>query len=737
MSLSAHTLKRARECLREGNIADAQLLSKRVLARAPRDPDALCVLGVSHLISGSARDAVPLFEQALSVAPRHCVALEHLGVALLLLDRYPEAEHALRRAATVPGAPASVMMRLGIALLRLERHGDAIEALTRALELSPDNVDSHLNLGQALAHSGDIAGARAHFETILQLLPGHADAMFNLGVLSLDRDELQDARLWFDRVIAESPGHSEAYVNLGIVLQRQGDLAGAVTTFQHAIALNGSLPAAHFNLGQAFNDEGRMDEAAECYRNTLSLQPEHVEARWALTVSQIPAVYENDDEPARRRAAFSQTLQELEEWFDPSRIAQGYRAVGAVQPFLLAYQEENNRDLLSRYGKLCTKLMSHWFNQTGFASPGKNAPGDGVRVGIVSQYFWKHSVWDALLKGWLQHLDRTQFSVHAFYVGTKQDDETVFAKDHVSFFRQGPLDLRGWVEVILDQHLDVIIYPEVGMDPLTAQLASLRLAPVQVAAWGHPETTGLPTIDYYLSAEGLEPPDAHENYIEQLVRLPHLGCFYESSPVQRQTPDLLSWGIEPNTPLLICPGVPFKYAPRHDRVLVDIALELGHCRFILFKHRLSNLSEKLHQRLAVAFAQKHLNLEDFVTFVPWQDTAGFQGLLERADVFLDTIGFSGFNTAMQAVECGIPIVTREGPFMRGRLAAGILKRLDLPALIAQSEDDYISIAVNLAHDATYRMHLRKHIEQTRHILFEDLAPIRAMETFLKHVTLSQ
>jgi predicted O-linked N-acetylglucosamine transferase (SPINDLY family) len=262
----------------------------------------------------------------------------------------------------------------------------------------------------------------------------------------------------------------------------------------------------------------------------------------------------------------------------------------------------------------------------------------------------------------------------------------------------------------------------------------LRLAPVQVAAWGHPETTGLPTIDYYLSAEGLEPPGAAENYTEQLVRLPHLGCLYQSSPIQRKTPDLRSWGIEPGAPLLICPGVPFKYTPRYDRVLADIALELGHCRFIFFKHRLSNLSEKLHQRLAVAFAQKQLDVEDFVTFIPWQDAPGFHGLLECADVFLDTIGFSGFNTAMQAVECGIPIVTRESPFMRGRFAAGILKRLDLHDLIAHSEDEYISIAIELVRDPTRRMHIRERIKQSRQILFEDAAPVRAMEAFIRDVT---
>ena len=58
-------------------------------------------------------------------------------------------------------------------------------------------------------------------------------------------------------------------------------------------------------------------------------------------------------------------------------------------------------------------------------------------------------------------------------------------------------------------------------------LAALWLAPIQCASWGHPDTTGLPTIDYFLSGELMEPPDADEHYTERLVRLPNLAIYYE------------------------------------------------------------------------------------------------------------------------------------------------------------------------------------------------------------------
>jgi predicted O-linked N-acetylglucosamine transferase (SPINDLY family) len=104
--------------------------------------------------------------------------------------------------------------------------------------------------------------------------------------------------------------------------------------------------------------------------------------------------------------------------------------------------------------------------------------------------------------------------------------------------------------------------------------------------------------------------------------------------------------------------------------------------------------------------------------------------MKRADLYLDTIGFSGFNTAMQAVGSGLPIVTREGRFMRGRLASGLLKQMGLSELVAQSEEEYVATAARLVRDAEYGRQIRARIEVARASLREDIAPIRTLEDFL-------
>jgi predicted O-linked N-acetylglucosamine transferase (SPINDLY family) len=240
----------------------------------------------------------------------------------------------------------------------------------------------------------------------------------------------------------------------------------------------------------------------------------------------------------------------------------------------------------------------------------------------------------------------------------------------------------------------------------------------------------LPTIDYYLSAEGLEPENAQDNYTERLVALPQLGCSYQRLSVAPATVDLDALGIRADRPLLLCPGAPFKYASRHDGTFVRIARELGRCQFIFVTHDQEALSTTLRLRLEAGFAGAGLDFHEYGVFIPWQPRAAFYGLMRRADVYLDTIDFSGFNTAMQAVECGLPIVTIDGNFLRGRLASGVLKRMGLAELVVASEDDYVALAVRLARDAPYRERLRERIAAARDILFDSVEPVRALEAFL-------
>jgi predicted O-linked N-acetylglucosamine transferase (SPINDLY family) len=265
------------------------------------------------------------------------------------------------------------------------------------------------------------------------------------------------------------------------------------------------------------------------------------------------------------------------------------------------------------------------------------------------------------------------------------------------------------------------------MHGLTSQLAALRLAPVQAAMWGHPETSGLPTMDYFVSGEALEPDGAQAFYSERLLMLPGLGCHYgrQAPPVPPGAgPDLPA-----NGPLFVCPGTTFKYMPEHDGVPAEIARRLGGGTFVYFSQQ-PRWTALLKERLRAAFAARGLDAEAHVVFAPWMPKAGFHALLRRADVFLDTIGFSGFNTVMQAVECGLPVVTRRGRFLRGRLGSAILSRMGIEELVAATDEDYVRLAVRLAGDAEYRQRLRDAIAARREVLFDDLAPIRALEQWL-------
>ncbi len=204
----------------------------------------------------------------------------------------------------------------------------------------------------------------------------------------------------------------------------------------------------------------------------------------------------------------------MDRWFDDRRIDEGVNAVGSLQPFFVAYREANNRELLAQYGRLCARLMKHWQDAQGIA-PSRSTAGKTLRIGIVSAHIRDQSVWNAIVRGWFQHLDPSRFSLHVFHLGTEADRETAFARQRAAHFEQSARGLRPWAEAIVGEQLDVLIYPEIGMDPTTVKLASMRLVPVQVTTWGHPETTGLPTIDYYLSAEGLEPANAQESYYRE------------------------------------------------------------------------------------------------------------------------------------------------------------------------------------------------------------------------------
>ncbi len=260
------------------DLAGAARLCGEILKQAPRNPEALHLLGVVRLMSGNAREAASLISQALEATPQDMVMLENLGLAHLAAQDYAKAETAFRKALSLGALHGLLYMRLGLALGSQGKLTEAVSALRTAADSAPGDPDVHLNLGNALAESGQTEQAAACYRKVLSLQPDHVNAYFNLGTLFKRVGRLDEAVVAYRSALTHAPGYAEAHNNLGLVYAQQGRTDDAIACFRRALELEPGQVQAHNNLGNALMALGRRDEAVACYEKALAIGPGHPDA---------------------------------------------------------------------------------------------------------------------------------------------------------------------------------------------------------------------------------------------------------------------------------------------------------------------------------------------------------------------------------------------------------------------------------------------------------------------------
>lgn len=616
--------------------------------------------------------------------------------------------------------------------LREGRVSDAVLALRRYLANHPRDATATERLAFACYRLGDLPAAAAAFESLTNILPSSASAANNFATVLGQMQRYDEALRHFDRAIRLDRDFIDARFNRAQILELRGQAADATRDFAEVVARNPTHKVAWYRLGHLLVYAGRREEGQLAFDHAIALDPEYPEARWARTMSVLPQAYAVGESPEVFYEEFVQKLVSLDGWFAEGRDASGHRAVGNQQPYYIVYHERNNRDVLSRYGDLCARLMNTWY---GVRPPGERpSHNEPISVVIVSGNVHDHAVWTAIVRGWCSDFDRSRFRLSIVYTDTVVDEETVAARAAVERFVEGRRDLGTWVDAIVDLRPDVLIYPEVGMDRTCIKLASLRLAPVQVAAWGHPETTGMPSIDYFLSADAFEPSTAQDNYRERLVRLPGIGTRYQALNVEAIHADLRELDLDPDRPIALCPATPYKFLPQHDWTFAAIARNAPTCQLVLVTDNIAPyLSDLIARRLRAAFDVEKVDYDRHVRFIDRQTRPRYFSLMRQSSIYLDTIAFSGFNTAMQAFECGLPVVTVEGRFLRNRFASGLLRQMGLDELIATDAKAYVDKAIMLLTDAALLAATRSKITERFPALLDRNDSIRGLEAFLASV----
>lgn len=727
-------IQNAFEHYQSGNLQLAKSISNKIIREQPDNSEVIHFLGIIYLDLELFDKAIECINKAIKLNPDNAHAYFHLGNALRGKGQSEEVIIAYQKAMQLKPNYTEVYNNLGNLLQEKGQLNEAIPYYKKAIEIDPDFADAYYNLGNVFQHTEQFDEAKACYKKSIEIDPEYADAYYNLGYIFTKEKNHDEAIRYYQKTVELSPASPEVFNSLGNAFHEKGLLDEAEFYYQKAIMLDPSFAVSYYNLGNTLWTQGKRNEARDAYEKAIESNPRYTRALWARCMAELQIIYSDEESISATRKQYHEALIKLCKTVSletEQDIEMAADAIGMHQPFFLPYQGINDRELQQIYGDFVSKIIAlkypQWVNTPSLPPL---MPGEPIRVGIVSRYFYYHSNWKIPIKGWIENIDKQRFKLYGYFTGKIKDSETDIARKSFSSFIEDIYSLDKLCQIISDDKLHVLIFPECGMDPMTLKLASLRLAPVQCASWGHPETSGLPTIDYFISSELMEPPDADDHYSEQLIRLPNLSIHYSPLDVQTMDADRNTFGMRSDSIIYLCAQSLFKYLPQYDWIFPLIAKEIKDCQFLFISDNSSVVTEFFRSRISKEFKHMQLSADEHVTFLPRLDPVQYHSVNTLADICLDSIGWSGCNSTFEAIACNLPLVTLPGNLMRGRHTSAILTMMGLRETISSTPKKYVELAVRLGKDREYRHHISKKIAANKHRIYCDKESVTGLEEFI-------
>jgi len=242
----------------QGALAPAEALYRRALAAAPRQPDALHLLGVLIAQRGSPDEAIPLIAAAIAEAPDNATFHGNLGRAQKAANHPAEALASFDRAIQLGTTDPGVFNDRGNLLRDLQRADAALQSFDHAIALRPDYAEAYSNRGNALHDLGRSPEALASYARAIALRPTYAEAYSNRGNALHDLDLHQEALASYAQALALRPDYPDALANRAGVLSVLGQHAAALQSYDQALALQPDHPAAHFGRSGCLLQQGDL-----------------------------------------------------------------------------------------------------------------------------------------------------------------------------------------------------------------------------------------------------------------------------------------------------------------------------------------------------------------------------------------------------------------------------------------------------------------------------------------------
>lgn len=635
-------LEAAAAALRAGRLDEAERGCREILARAPKQPDALHLLGLVTGRRGNATEALRLLKSAASARPEDPGILMNLGATASAAGRLDDAKAAFRKAARTRPGWAEPMNQLGIALRAAGRLEDAVEAYRAAADADAT----------------------------------HAGALGDLAVTLTDLGRLDEAEAAATEAIRRHPGHFGAWNTLAVLRVERGDREGAVAAYRKALAAAPEFTEGYFNLGTALEGLGRVEESIAALERAVALKPDYARA-----VAHLATQYGHacrwaplPDLVARVRAAVA-------------------RDEPAIPPFSLFAWETTRDEQLACARVRAREVAERATRRAGgrkFAHKRKKHNGP-ITVGYLSGDLRDHPVAHHLV-GILEHHDRQSVTVrvygHGPGAGSPMRARIEQAAD--AFTDVDALSPREAARRIHADGVDILVdlggYTQGGRPDVVA----LRPAPLQAAYLGYPGTTGADWIDYLIADRVTAPPEHQAGYAERLALLPPSYLLYDPGRAPApEAPDRAACGLPATGPVLCCFNHAYKITPEVFSAWMGLLAAVPDAVLWLRGAPAAEAQLKAEAKKA------GIDPARLVFAARVDDPADYLARVGLADLFLDTHPYNAHATAADALRAGVPVVTRSGETFASRVGGGLLAAVGLDDLTTRSPADYEALALRL------------------------------------------
>jgi predicted O-linked N-acetylglucosamine transferase (SPINDLY family) len=638
-------------------------------------PDNLEILVNFALIlneEGKFSDAETSFRKALTINPNFAEALCGLSLTLLATDRLVEAETVCRQAIAIKPAYFAAYNALGSILHQHERYSEAETAYRRALELKPLYPEAVHNLGKTLHKENNFSAAEACYRQVLQLMPNDAEACYHLGNSLQDQGRHSEAEEAYKKAVHIKPEYIEARINLGNALREQGWIIEAEKSYRDALKIDPDYKKAFNNLGNILQEQGRLEEAEVYFRAVLAAEPDFVEAYGNLL------------------------------------FLLNYHPEKSAEEIFLEYKKFDEH-----FGK---PLQASWRPHAN--SRNKNRR---LKVGYVSPQFCKHPVCN-FLEPLLAWHNKDLFELYAYAEMHKEDAVTERYRTYIEHWlpTKGMTDER-LAERIREDEIDILVdlAGHTGRNRLL--VFARRPAPVSLHWLDFGYTTGLTAIDYYLSDTASLPAGSDGLFAEKPWRLAPPTVVY------RPTEGMGEVNALPAGERGYVTFGSLSRAVRINHKTIRVWAEI--LKRVKGSHLLINSGNFKDRGMQERFAEKFQahgidrdRLQIGCTSPPWD-------VLRDMDIGLDCFPHNSGTTLIESLYMGIPFITLAGRPSVGRLGCSVLEGAGHPELVAQTEEEYIELAVSLAADQTRLARLRASLrpEMEKSPLMDEPAFARKVE----------